>query len=568
MKKRPWWKEALVYQIYPATFYDSNNDGYGDLAGITTKLDYLERLGVNCLWICPFFKSPMDDNGYDVSDYFSVDSRFGTNEDLDELLRKAHQRNIKVIFDLVLNQTSDEHAWFIEAEKDKASSYHNYYIWQDPKYDDDGNRRPPNNWGSFFADSAWAYSEKLDQYYLKIFSKKMPDLNWDNPDCRKAMFSVAEYWLKRGVDGFRIDAIAHLAKDLSFSDSKKKIDQTGFASDWSKFSNLPALNDYLKEFKEKVFSKYDVLTVGEVGGGATPETALKYTDYKDGSINMVFTFDHCWLNGVWQKGLPLSPEKIKNNVIGLKKVFDYWQRVFKGKAWQALYWLNHDHPRLISQYGDEGKYHNASGKALCNTLYLMPGTPFVYNGEEIGMTNVDYQRVEDFNDVWVKNMADNTLKEVSYEELIYYLCKTSRVNARTPFQWNDQKNAGFSQAEPISKVVGNYREINVAVQDKDENSLLNHYRWLLKNRQEKWLDIVLDGTMEWVDYYNRDIIAYRRQLADQELVVIANLRGKRATLNAELSGYTVIHNNYQEIKLGEAKLSLKPWQSLILGKNL
>lgn len=565
--KRHWWQETIGYQIYPSTFFDSNNDGIGDIVGIIKKLDYLKALGVNCLWICPFFASPMDDNGYDVSDYYQINKMFGDLKDVKELIKEAHQRGLKIIIDLVLNQTSDEHQWFMEAKTNKDSPYHDYYIWKKPRYNTKNERIAPTNWSSFFADSAWCYQEEVDEYYLKIFSKKMPDLNWENKECRIAMFNVARYWLDLGIDGFRLDAIAHLAKDLSFTDSKLPIDVTGYVKDWSKFSNRPKLFDYLNEFKDEVLSKYDALTVGEVGGGISPKGSLKFNNFEDGSINMVFNFEHCWLNGIYGDE-QVQKDKIKVDVVGLKKVFLKWYKQTHKKSWQALYWLNHDHPRVISQYGDPLNYHRESAIALANVLYLMPGTPFVYNGEEIGMTNVDYQEVEDFKDVWVKNMAEDAIKRLGKKQFINFLQHTSRINARTPFHWSAKSNAGFTVGVPFTKVVGNYLSINVESQDNDPNSILNHYRWLFKRRNSEWLDLILDGEYQMINLNHPDVFAYQRSNKFLNLITINNLRSHHTSFRFNINDYDIVYNNYSNINSVNKKLELLPWQSLILVRKL
>ncbi|MGL5541546.1 MAG: alpha-glucosidase, partial [Erysipelotrichaceae bacterium] len=401
-QKHVWWKEAVGYQIYPRSFKDSNGDGIGDLPGIISKLDYLKELGVTLLWISPFYQSPMDDNGYDVSDYYQVDPLFGTNQDALELIEQAHARGMKVILDLVMNQTSDEHPWFLESKSSLDNPKRDYYIWRDGKVSEDNNMLPPNNWASFFGGSCWEYDATTNQYYMKIFSKKMPDLNWANPELRQAMYHVADWWLAHGVDGFRMDAIAHLAKDQSYADSEFELNNEGVACDWGRFSNRDDLYEYIHEFHDQVLSRYDCVTVGEVGGGASPQDALRYSGYQEHGFNMVFNFDHCWKNGAFGSEDKTDDELVVD-VLDLKQTFKKWYDASVGKAWIPQYWLNHDHPRVMSQYGNATHYHKESGKMLAMALYLMPGTPFVYNGEEIGMTNVDYEQISDFQDVWVRN---------------------------------------------------------------------------------------------------------------------------------------------------------------------
>jgi glycosidase len=556
-----WWQSAIGYQIYPSTFYDSNNDGVGDLPGIIEKLPYLKSLGVNLLWISPFFKSPMDDNGYDVSDYYHINPMFGQDEDIQLLIDQVHQQGMYIIFDLVLNQTSDEHPWFIESRSNPNSDKRDYYIWQPPRYDEHGQMMEPNNWSSFFDDSAWAYDDVAKQYYLKIFSKKMPDINWANPQAREAMYVMARYWLDHGVDGFRLDAIAHLAKDMSFTDSTLPVGRNGFAPDWQKFSNRPQLFEYLREFKQQVLQHYDCVSVGEVGGGAPVSMAIDYAGYQAGSMNMVFTFDHCWENGIFGNE-KIQPEQIVTNVVSLKKVFWKWYSTLNGKAWPALYWLNHDHPRVVSQYGDEHEYHQPSAKALCNVLYFMPGTPFVYQGEEIGMTNVDYTKVEDFQDVWVKNYATKALERISYQQLIYFLQRTSRCNARTPMHWSSKIHAGFSSVQPQVKVVKNYLTINVEDQTNDPNSILNHYTQVFAWRKQ-YANLILNGDYTILDMDHPDIFAYTRSDQQHTLLVIANLHPTITNHTIDTTSYTMLTNNYPTWE----PTQLQPFQSVVMIKT-
>lgn len=556
--ERKWWMSAVGYQIYPRTFYDSNNDGIGDLQGIIQKLDYIHDLGVNLIWIGPFYKSPMDDNGYDVSDFFDVDPVFGTLEDARELLSEAHKRDIKVVLDLVLNHTSDEHEWFMESRTSVDNPKRDYYIWQKGKLDKDGKLVPPNNWGSFFEGSAWNYDETTNEFYMKIFSNKMPDLNWDNPKLREEMYRVARYWLDLGVDGFRVDAIAHLARDLSFEDSPLPLNIHGVAPDWSKFSNRPELFTYINEFHDNVLTHYDCMTVGEVGGGAKIEAGLGYAAYDARAFNMAFNFDHCW-----ETSQVLDPitNQMKNvtNVKHLKEIFNYWIEGMGNKGWLPQYWLNHDHPRVINQYGDPVHYHTESGSMLGAVLLTLPGTPFIYNGEEIGMTNVDYTDVNDFNDVWVKNNVKKLLEHDSMENVLDRLRRTSRDNARTPMQWSDDEYAGFSKSNPIQKVISNYRTINVKNQLETENSILKSYQKLIHLRRfSEYSDVLIFGKFRLVDENHNDVFAYERWNENKKLCVIANFRpfvtnfdlpegdciysnyGRTQTLGSELNPFEVI----------------------------
>lgn len=561
--ERKWWMSAVGYQIYPRTFYDSNNDGIGDLKGIIQKLDYIHDLGVNLIWIGPFYKSPMDDNGYDVSDFFDVDPVFGTLEDARELLSEAHKRDIKVVLDLVLNHTSDEHEWFMESRSSLNNPKRDYYIWQKGKVDKEGKLVPPNNWGSFFEGSAWNYDETTKEFYMKIFSNKMPDLNWDNPKLREEMYRVARYWLDLGVDGFRVDAIAHLARDLSFEDSTLPLNIHGVAPDWSKFSNRPELFTYINEFHDKVLSQYDCMTVGEVGGGARIESGLGYAAYDARAFNMAFNFDHCW-----ETSQVLDPitNQMKNvtNVKHLKEIFNYWIEGMKNKGWLPQYWLNHDHPRVINQYGDPIHYHRESGSMLGMVLLTLPGTPFIYNGEEIGMTNVDYTDVNDFNDVWVKNNVSKLLEHDSMENVLDRLRRTSRDNARTPMQWSDEPYAGFSKSNPIQKVISNYVQINVKNQLLDEHSILKSYQKLIHLRRfSEYSDVLIFGQFKLVNELNEDVFAFDRWNEHKKVRIIANFRPY--SVHFDQPDGKLIYSNYErESSYGH---ELKPFEALMIELN-
>ncbi len=566
--KRTWWKEAVGYEIYPKTFYDSNGDGIGDLPGIIQKLDYLADLGVNLLWICPFFKSPMDDNGYDVADYLSVDPSFGTNEDFKRLLSEAHSRGIKVIIDFVLNHTSDEHQWFIEGRKNRYSKQRQYYIWKDPKYDEYGAILPPNNWGSFFSESAWSYDEAAKQYYMHIFSKKMPDLNWENASLRQEMYKIAKYWLDAGVDGFRLDAIAHLAKDLSFASSLQTPNIEGYTLDPSKFSSIPRLFDYLKEFKDQVLIKYPrIMTIGEVGGSASTGEALKYSNYKDGLLNMVFNFDTCWENGAYGSDEKLDYQ-IVTDVKNLKTLFKKWYDACRGKAWLPIYWGNHDHPRVVSQYGSV-RYRDESAKMLATTLLFMYGTPFLYNGEEIGMSNVDYTRITDFKDVSALNYARKASNRLNEDQILRFLRRTSRINARTPMQWEDAPHGGFTTGTPMQKVNGNYPSVNVASEQNDANSILNFYKAAIALRKDPLiLEAVLDAPFELVEPDHKDVFAYLHQGDHIAVLVISNFRSYEVPFKLGYRVKKILLHNYPTMEKRGLSLQLRPFESYLLELDL
>lgn len=554
-----WWKEIVGYQIYPRTFMDSNEDGIGDLQGIISQLDYLKELGVDAIWVGPFYRSPMIDNGYDISNFYEVDPMFGTLDDIKELIAKLHERGMYLITDLVLNHTSDQHEWFQKACLDPNSKERGYYIWQNPRFDENGKRLPPTNW-SGFTGRAWVYHEATNQYYMKIFADQMPDLNWSNPELRQEMFDIAKFWLDLGVDGFRIDAVAHLGKDMSFADIEGPLDVRGMATDFSKYSNRPEVFVYLKEFKEKVLSKYDCVAIGEVGGNANTEAAIAYAGYDEGPLNMVFTFDHCWENGLYGSDNSYAPVV---NVIKLKQTFKRWYEDLQGKAWHATYWLNHDHPRIVSHYGNDKEYHIASAKMLCNTLYFMYGTPFVYNGEEIGMTNVDYDSIHDFTDHATKEYIQTQLLRQSEQEVISQLKRTSRDNARTPMQWNAQENAGFSSVTPIHKLHNNHKFINVAQQLDDQKSILRHYQRVLKYRKhEDYKDLIIYGTFALIDELHKHVFAYKRNRGTQELVVLSNFTNQEVMFIYPSIIKVVLAHNYETIIFDGYHFTLRPYESI------
>ena len=556
-----WWKKAIGYIIYPSAFKDSNADGIGDLQGIISKLDYLKNLGVNLLWICPFFKSPMDDNGYDVSDYRQIDPRFGTNEDFDLLIKEAHARDIRIVVDFVLNHTSDEHPWFIEAKRNPTSPKRDYYLMLPPKFKD-GKRMAPNNWKGFFSSSTWTFDEQSNLYYMHIFSKKMPDVNWNNPDLREEYYQLARFYLDKGVDGFRLDALAHLARDLSFQDSKVALDENGLAFDTSKYSNRPPLFDYMREFKEKVFSHYDCVTIGEVGGGISPTESLKLSGYQDGSISMVFNFDTAWENGAFDS-VSKKDEEVTTKVRNMKRNFARWYDICSGKAWMPIYWTNHDHPRVLSQYGSVA-YRQESGKMLITTLLFMYGTPFIYYGDEIGMSNVDYKELKDFNDVSARNYVAENKDKYDMETLLRFLRRSSRINARTPMQWSDEPNAGFSIVEPQQKVNGNYRDVNVERQLKDENSILHFYQKAIALRKEAWMsETVLLGAFSFIDIENDDVISYRHD-GKRKIAVIANFRAKNVTFAINFRINEVLLHNYPDQKISDHVVSLRPFECYLV----
>lgn len=552
--KQYWWQDAIIYQIYLRSFQDSNDDGIGDIGGVIQRLDYLKSLGVNTLWISPHYQSPMDDNGYDVSDFFQVSVDYGTIEDFKTLLKEAHQREMKIITDLVLNHTSDEHPWF-EAAKNPDhplhQKYHDYYIWQKPKYNALGKRMMPTEWVSWFGGPVWEYNPPTDEYYLHIFSKKMPDLNWRNPAMRSDIKAMIQWWVDLGVDGFRVDASNHLEKNWDFPDGKPGYEH---------FSSLPKHHEYLQELGKEIFIPNQLLTIGE-SGGATKEEALQYAGFDGVEFNMLIQFGHCWADtdpsntktpGKWAKG--------KLDLVHIKESFSHWIDVFKGKGWNTLYWHNHDQPRIVSHYGNDQEHHQRSAKMLAYALYLLPGTPIIYYGEEIGMTNVDYQYLENFRDVEVFTEYQNFMNNgATHEEAMQALRDRSRDNARSPMQWNQQLYAGFSNHQPWMNVNGNYQMINVERQIKQPDSIWYTYQNLIKLRQEEELAY---GDCQFIHIKDPNIFSYQTTGKYFNYVVIANFQNK--TIEQAISlplGADLIHSNIDIIDID--KEILKPYEARI-----
>ena len=508
--ERAWWKEAVVYQIYPRSFQDSNGDGIGDIRGITSRMDYLKELGIDVIWLSPVYESPNDDNGYDISNYQGIMKEFGTMEDFDEMLRTAHEKGIKLVMDLVVNHTSDEHPWFVESRKSRENPYRDYYIWREPK---DG--KEPNNWGSCFSGSAWQYDEKTEMYYLHLFSKKQPDLNWDNPKVREEVFEMMNWWLDKGVDGFRMDVISLISKKPDLPDGEPGIN--GYAS-FNEPANGPHVHEYLREMRRKVLNRADTLTVGECSG-VTLEEAKKYASSDNSELSMVFQFEHM---DVDSDGSNKWTDK-KMDLRDMKAVLTKWQKGLEGIAWNSLFWQNHDQPRCVSRYGNDDVYRERSAKMLATCLHMMQGTPYVYQGEELGMTNVPFESVEDFRDLDSINAYHELVEDkkvFSREEMLHYLRYKSRDNARTPFQWDDGENAGFTEGEPWIMVNPNYNEINAKEQREREDSVFRYYQKLIRLRKENL--VIVYGSYDLLLPDSREIYAYTRTLGEEKLLVLCN----------------------------------------------
>ena len=555
MEKR-WWKESIVYQIYPRSFKDSNGDGIGDLNGITEKMEYLEKLGVNVVWLSPVYQSPNDDNGYDISDYRAIMTEFGNMEDFDRMLAKAHEHGIKIVMDLVVNHTSDEHPWFIESRKSKDNPYRDYYIWRDGK---DG--KEPNNWGSCFSGPAWEYDEETDMYYLHLFSKKQPDLNWDNPKVREEVFDMMNWWLEKGVDGFRMDVISLISKQPDLPDGKPGIN--GYAS-FNEPANGPHVHEYLQEMREKVLNNADTITVGECSG-VTLEEAKKYARSDEKELNMVFQFEHMDVDSDEKAGKWTTR---KMDLRNLKKILTRWQKGLQDIAWNSLYWENHDQPRSVSRFGnDSDEYREISAKMLATCIHMMQGTPYVYQGEELGMTNCPFNTLDNFRDLESINAFHELTEQgkMTEEDMMAAIGYKGRDNARTPMQWDDSAYAGFSTANPWIMVNPNYTKINAKDQVNREDSVFKYYQKLIKLRHES--ELIVYGTYDLILDDDKDIYAYIRTLGDEKLIVYCNFseNTREVELPEEFTNGKVLISNYIDAKVNH-KITLRPYEAIVIQK--
>lgn len=553
--EKTWWKESVVYQIYPRSFNDSNGDGIGDLNGITEKLDYLKELGIDVIWLSPVYQSPNDDNGYDISDYKAIMKDFGTMEDYERMLAAAHERGIRIVMDLVVNHTSDEHAWFVESRKSADNPYRDYYIWREGK---DG--QAPNNWGSCFGGPAWEYDSRTQMYYLHLFSKKQPDLNWDNEKVREDVFEMMDWWCQKGIDGFRMDVISMISKTPGLPDGK--VGENGYGDFGPYVHNGPHVHEYLQEMNQKVLSKYDLLTVGECAG-VTIEEAKKYANLDGRELNMVFQFEHMDLDG----GESFKWNDRKIDLVELKKTLSKWQYELYGKAWNSLYWCNHDQPRMISRLGDTStkELREASAKMLGTCLHMMQGTPYVYQGEELGMTNTTFESLEDFRDIESINAYHQYTQngQIAPEDMMRYLCYKSRDNARTPMQWDDSGNAGFTDGVPWIKVNPNYKEINAKEQMGRADSVFHYYQKLIRLRKEH--EIIVYGKYQLLMEEDKNLYVYTRTLGQERMLVICNFRKETQEFTMpegfEPGKGEILIGNYegQEIK---KSMTLRPFEAM------
>ncbi|MFG5045978.1 glycoside hydrolase family 13 protein [Staphylococcus haemolyticus] len=541
-----WRKEVVAYQVYPRSFNDSNNDGIGDLPGVIEKLDYFKDLGIDVIWLSPMYKSPNDDNGYDISDYQDIMDEFGTMEDFDCLLKGVHDRGMKLILDLVVNHTSDEHPWFIESKSSKDNPKRDWYIWADPK--DDGSE--PNNWESIFNGSTWQFDETTNQYYFHLFSKKQPDLNWDNPEVRESVFNMMNWWFEKGIDGFRVDAITHIKKtfeagDLPAPEGKK------YAPAFDVDMNQPGIQNWLQEMKDESLSQYDIMTVGEANG-VNPDNAEEWVGEDKGKFNMIFQFEHL---GLWSTG------DSQFDVKSYKEVLNRWQKRLEGIGWNALFIENHDQPRRVSTWGNDKDYWFESATSHAVVYFLQQGTPFIYQGQEIGMTNYPFESIETFNDVAVRNEYQIVKEQGGdVDQLLDKYRMENRDNSRTPMQWNNSTNGGFTEGKPWFPVNPNYKDINVAHQLEDEHSVLNFYKKLIQLKKSH--DIYMYGQFDLIDAENENVFAYTRQLEGKTVVVAGNLTDKQSSLTLPFDieeDAIKLHNYNSQLDA----TSLKPFEAFV-----
>ena len=556
MEKR-WWKESVVYQIYPRSFCDSNGDGIGDLNGITGKLDYLKELGIDVIWLSPVYKSPNDDNGYDISDYQAIMQEFGTMEDFDRMLAEAHKHHLKIVMDLVVNHSSDEHAWFIESRKSTDNPYRDYYIWRPAK--EDGSL--PNNWGSCFSGPAWEYDKTTDMYFLHLFSKKQPDLNWDNPAVRQDVFDMMNWWLKKGVDGFRMDVISLISKEPGLPDKEPGIN--GYAT-FNVSANGPHVHEYLQEMRQKALNNADTITVGECSG-VTLEEAKKYARSDEKELNMVFQFEHMDVDSDEKAGKWTTR---KMDLRNLKKILTRWQKGLQDIAWNSLYWENHDQPRSVSRFGnDSDEYREISAKMLATCIHMMQGTPYVYQGEELGMTNCPFNTLDNFRDLESINAFHELTEQgkMTKEDMMAAIGYKGRDNARTPMQWDDSAYAGFSTANPWIMVNPNYTKINAKDQVNREDSVFKYYQKLIKLRHES--ELIVYGTYDLILDDDKDIYAYIRTLGDEKLIVYCNFseNTREVELPEEFTNGKVLISNYIDAKVNH-KITLRPYEAIVIQK--
>lgn len=545
---KQWWKEAVIYQIYPRSFNDTSGDGIGDISGIIDKLDYIKSLGVDVVWLCPIYESPNDDNGYDISDYYNIMTEFGTMADFDRMLAEMKKRDLKLLMDLVANHTSDEHPWFVESRSSKDNPKRDYYIWRQGKNGD-----PPNNWQSYFSGNAWTHDPTTDEYYLHLFTKKQPDLNWDNKKVRQEIYDIMRFWLDKGINGFRMDVISVI--------SKRNYNDTPYKDFWETvnkvYANGPRVHEFLKEMYENVLSHYNVMSVGE-GSGIDIENAIKYVGEERKELNMVFHFDIMTMD----HGSEGKFDYMKYDFVQFKKIYRKWDERLKNNGWNSIFLGNHDFPRMISRFGNDEEYWVESAKALAMLLMTMRGTPYIYQGDEIGMTNVAFPSIKDYRDVETLNAYRVIEKENSnIEKMLKAIHVQGRDNARTPVHWNNEPMAGFTSGEPWINVNPNYKKINVAKQEKDPDSILNFYREMVAFRKHH--PTLVYGDFSMIQEENNRVFAYLREDEENQYLVIINFSDEENTFELDdqldMSKAVLAVSNYPEPK--PSFFDLYPWQA-------
>jgi glycosidase len=540
-----WWQNSVVYQIYPRSFCDSNGDGIGDIQGIISKLDYLEHLGIDVIWLSPVYASPNEDNGYDISDYYAINPEYGNMLDMEELIERANQKGIRIIMDLVANHTSSEHQWFQEAIKSKYNPHHDFYVFRENR------GTVPSDLQSVFLGSAWELNENTQEYYLHMFAKSQPDLNWHNPELRASIYKMINWWIDKGIGGFRLDVIDLIAKEV----------------DENLIGDGPKLHEYIREMNANTFSKHDLLTVGETWG-ATAEKAIKYSNLDGSEFSMIFNFEHILLDQ--QKGKEKWDYQ-DLDLLDLKKVFSNQQRTLHNKGWNALFWNNHDLPRIVSRWGDDQTYRTLSSKMFATLLHMMQGTPYIYQGEELGMTNVRFEGIDEYKDIETLNMYTQRLeKGYPLSSIMDSIYKIGRDNARTPMQWSSDTHAGFTSGRPWINVNPNYIDINVESQLDKNDSVLNYYRQLVFLRKHgEWSEIIREGRFRLIEENHPDIFAYERFTDTQSLIVICNFKSEFSKLEEEhdFTGYSTVLSNYPDFSKNVG-INLRPYESVVLGKHL
>lgn len=557
MENKHWWNNSVVYQIYPKSFQDSNGDGVGDLQGIISRLDYLQKLGVDIIWLNPIYKSPQVDNGYDISDYQAINPTLGTMDDFNELIKGIHSRGMKLVMDLVVNHTSDQHKWFQESKKSKDNPYRDYYIWRDGK---DG--KAPTNWGSYFSGSAWKYDPETDQYYLHLFAPQQVDLNWENPAVRHNVYDMMNWWAAKGVDGFRMDVINLISKPKKFVDGLTTDDEK-YADVGQIVPNGPRMHEFLREMNENVMSKHQMVTVGEMPG-TSPEQAEQYANLDNKELNMIFQFEHMGLDANPNPALGKWNDQ-KAKLSDLRANFSKWQDKLMGKAWNSLYWNNHDQPRVVSRFGDDSTEEKRvkSAKMLATMLHFQQGTPYIFEGEEIGMTNAYFSNLDDYVDLESINAYHQLVDEqhlLDGKTMMKYIAMHSRDNARTPMQWDDSANAGFSTGKTWEKVNPNYKDINVEKALADKNSIFYYYQKLIKLRHE--LPVITNGTYKLVEGNDKDedVFAYLRQNDDTTLLVITNYTDKKLERHYDVpTDAKLLISNYED----DAGDTIRPYEAKV-----